>query len=430
MKRILHRRSFLRGTGVAIALPLLDAMTCESSATEKDMRPARMLFVYVPNGVNIAKWVPTTSGENYELSPTLKVLERHRNEFSVISGLGHPNSKGGHSGADTFLTGADLAGTPGFDYRNSISVDQVAAGVVGLQTRVPSLELSASGGTGSPGHSQTLAFNRDAVPLPAESNPRAVFNRLFVDDTGASRQDTGATLHVEDKSILDTVLGQTRKLNRHLGKRDQRKLDEYLTSVREVERRVKRAESWMDVPKPDVDEDHLLLDARPEERGKRQDWERTMYDLAKMAFETDTTRIITLQLGREAAGGFFTELGLKANHHELSHHGGDEDMLNGLHKIDRFHLEQLGHLLEQLKSTNESGGRLLDRTMILYGSGMNSGEGGGPFSKELAFAIRRRTRPWNTLGVSPPFRGRLRPVRKCTSDDAATYGRGTRTICR
>ena len=382
MTLTLHRRSFLRTTGVAIALPLLDAMTCELPAEENAMSPSRMLVIYVPNGVNISKWVPATTGENYELSPTLKVLERHRKEFSVISGLGHPNSQGGHSGADTFLTAADLAGTSGFDYRNSISVDQVAAGAIGLQTRVPSLELSASGGTGSPGHSQTLAFSRDAVPLPAESNPRAVFNRLFVDDTRASRR-AQAQRFIEDKSILDAVLGQTRKLNRHLGKRDQHKLDEYLNSVREVERRVKRAESWMDVPKPDVDEDHLLLDARPEERGKRQDWERTMYDLVKMAFETDTTRVITLQLGREAAGGYFTELGLQANHHELSHHGGDEDMLDGLHKIDCFHLEQLGFLLDHLKSTSESSHSLLDRTMILYGSGMNSGEGGGHSPKNL-----------------------------------------------
>lgn len=382
MNHSIDRRSFLRSTGVAIGLPMLDAMAEKSAANESTPQPARMLCVYVPNGVNIAKWVPQKAGRSYELSPTLSVLERHKKEFSVLSGLGHPNSKGGHSGADTFLTGADLSGSPGYDYRNSISVDQVAAEVVGLKTRIPSLELAASGGTGSPGHSHTLSFSRDAVPLPAEHSPRAVFNRLFVEDTMGSRKAQVQRFQ-EDRSILDTVLGQTRQLNRTLGKRDQRKLDEYLTSVREVERRVKRAESWMDVPKPEVDYRHLRLDARPEERGKRQDWERTMYDLAKMAFETDTTRVITLQLGREAAGGYFTELGLQANHHELSHHGGDEDMLEGLHKIDRFHLEQLGHLLGTLKSTEEQGCRLLDRTMILYGSGMNSGEGGGHSPKNL-----------------------------------------------
>jgi hypothetical protein len=253
---------------------------------------------------------------------------------------------------------------------------------VGLQTRVPSLELSTSGGTGSPGHSHTLSFTRDAVPLPAENSPRAVFERLFVDETGDTRK-ARLQRFAEDKSILDAVLGQSKELERKLGKQDQRKLDEYLTSVREVERRVKRAESWMDIPKPEVDAKSLALDAKPEERGKRQDWERVMYDLITLAFQTDTTRVVTLELGREASGGYFTELGLNANHHELSHHGGDQTMLEGLHKIDMFHLEQLGYFLGKLKAVQEEESRLLDRTMILYGSGMNSGEGGGHSPKNL-----------------------------------------------
>ena len=177
MRTYISRRSILRGAGIAVGLPLLDAMLPRSSAAELDLRPARMLFVYTPNGVNIEKWVPTQTGDSYELSPSLEVLKRHRQDFTVMSGLGHPHSKGGHAGADTFLTGADLGGSPGYDYRNSISVDQVAAEIVGRKTRFPSLELSAAGGTGSPGHSHTLAFSRDAIPLPAESNPRAVFNR-------------------------------------------------------------------------------------------------------------------------------------------------------------------------------------------------------------------------------------------------------------
>ncbi|MEM0925628.1 MAG: DUF1552 domain-containing protein [Planctomycetota bacterium] len=398
----MKRRTLLRGAGAAIALPVLDAMTPSAFAKEADSPPACALFVYVPNGVNIAKWVPTSSGHDYQLSSTLRVLEPFRDDFTVMSGLGHPNSKGGHSGADTFLTGADLGGTPGFDYRNGMSVDQIAAEVVGLETRIPSLELSAAGGTGSPGHSHTLAFSRDAVPLPAESNPREVFRRLFIDDSPASRQ-ARLQRFAEDKSILDSVLGQARQLNRQLGKQDQRKLDEYLSSVREVERRVKRAESWMDVPKPNVQDEHLRLDAEPEERGNRRDWERTMYDLAKMAFETDTTRVITLQLGREAAGGYFTELGLAANHHELSHHGGDATMLAGLQKIDQFHLKQLGHLLKTLSETEESGNRLIDRTMILYGSGMNSGTGGGHSPKNLPLLFAGGSRLGLKLGTHLSF---------------------------
>lgn len=379
---MLHRRSFLRGTGVALALPALEAMPRPVQASDQQSGPARMLAIYVPNGVNIAKWVPETAGRNYQLSPTLKVLERHREHFTVLSGLGHPNSKGGHSGADTFLTAADLAGTPGYDYRNSVSVDQVAAETVGLQTRIPSLELSTGSGTGSPGHSHTLSFSRDAVPLPAENSPRAVFERLFVDDKGDTREAKIQRFQ-EDKSVLDAVLSQSRQLSKQLGQQDKRKLDEYLTSVREVERRVKRAESWMDVPKSAVNADSLALDARPEERGNRQDWERVMYDLVRLAFETDTTRVITLQLGREASGGQFTELGLSSNHHELSHHGGDPEMLDGLFRIDQFHLEQLGYFMDRMSQSQEQGVSLLDRTMVLYGSGMNSGEGGGHSPKNL-----------------------------------------------
>ncbi len=379
----LDRRTFLRGAGVSLALPLLDAMHSRTHAGNADKTPpARMVFLYVPNGVNIAKWVPATPGSDYSLSPTLEALRDHRKEFSILSGLGHPNSKGGHSGADTFLTAADLEGTPGYDYRNSISIDQFAAETVGLHTRFPSIELSTSGGTGSPGHSHTLAFSRDAVPLPAENSPRAVFERLFVNDTGESRAAKQRRFE-EDRSILDALLGQSRQLENRLGTRDRQKLDEYLTSVREVERRVKRAESWMDVPKPEVDAKSLALDARPEERGDRQTYERVMYDLICLALQTDVTRVVSFALGREAGGGYFSELGLSANHHELSHHGGDKDMLEGLFKIDRFHLEQLAYFLGKLKSQQEGEDALLDRTMILYGSGMNSGAGGGHSPKNL-----------------------------------------------
>lgn len=379
----LSRRTFLKGAGVCLSLPFLEAMTplrVRGAATSP--APARMACLYVPNGVNIMKWLPPDAGRAYALSPTLSVLEPWRDEFNILSGLGHPHSKGGHSGADTWLTGADLSGTPGYDYRNSISVDQMAAEVVGLRTRLPSLELSSTGGTGKPGHSQTLSFTRDAVPLPAEQNPRNVFERLFVDETGDTRQ-ARLQRFAEDKSILDAVMDQTHALERRLGRADQGKLDEYLTSVREVERRVKRAESWMDVPKAKIEAEALKLNARPNDNDDRGTYLRTMYDLMVLAFQTDTTRVATFQIGREAAGGYYNELGLKANHHELSHHGGDGDMLEGLHKIDRFQLEQLGYFLSRLREARDAQGPLLDRTMVLYGSGMNSGEGGGHSPKNL-----------------------------------------------
>ncbi len=376
------RRAILKGLGAAMALPALEAMTPVFGKAPATVATPRLAFLYVPNGVNIQKWLPSEVGEGYALSPTLEALRDHRDDFAVLSGLGHPHSKGGHSGADTWLTGADLEGTPGYDYRNTISVDQVAAQALGPKTRLPSLELSSTGGTGKPGHSQTLAFSQDGVPLPAESNPRVVFERLFVDETGASREEKGQR-HLEDRSILDAVRGQARSLERKLGKRDREKLDQYLTSVREVEQRVERAENWMDVPKPSINADRLALDAEPNDRGDRETYFRTMYDLIALAFQTDLTRVCSFQLGREAAGGSYDELGLKANHHELSHHGGDEDMLEGLRQIDVFLLEQLGYFLTRLQESDEDGQPLLDQTMIVYGSGMNSGEGGGHSPKNL-----------------------------------------------
>ena len=382
----LNRRTFLRGCGVTIALPFLDSMVSSARAAEQEA-PARMAFVYLPNGVNIMKWTPTATGKVWKPSPTLAGLGSLTDHVSVLSGLGHPASKGGHSGADTWLTGADLEGTPGYDYRNAISIDQFAAATIGPKTRLPSLELSASGGTGSPGHSHTLAFNRNAVPIATENNPRLVFQRLFLDDSGDTRRKK-ALRFMEESSILDTVLQSASDLDNQLGKADRRKLDEYLTSVREVERRVKRAESWMDVPKAEVEAKGLMLDAGPNERGNRADWIRVMYDLMFLAFQTDTTRIATLQIGREAAGGYYSELGLNANHHELSHHGGDADMLEGLHKIDAFQIKQFAYFLTRLGEARDGDQSLLDRTMIMYGSGMNSGKGGGhsPRNLPLLFA--------------------------------------------
>lgn len=386
-RKRLSRRTFLRGLGVSLALPCFDAMTpAFARASEAATLKPRMAFLYVPNGVNISQWIPAESGADYTLSPTLEALARHRSDFSVLSGLGHPHSKGGHSGADTWLTGAELAGTPGYDYRNSISVDQVAAEAVGQQTRLPSLELASEGGTGKPGHSHTLSFSRNAVPLPAESSPRAVFRRLFIDETGRTREAKQQRF-AEDCSILDVVLSQANDLKRSLGPQDQRKLDEYLTSVREVERRVQRMEDWLNVPKPVVDPDGLALDEPPDRRGDRQTYFRTMCDLIALALQTDTTRICTFELGREASGGYYAELGLKANHHELSHHGGDPDMLDGLFKIDRFLLEQLAYFLDRLKSVEDGGATLLGQTMLLYGSGMNSGAGGGHSPKNIPLLV-------------------------------------------
>ena len=383
-QRGLVRRQFLRGMGISLTLPWLESLaprTVNAASASERWRP-RMVCCYVPNGVNIMRWVPESRGSNYTLSPTLAALKQHKSDFSVLSGLGHPNSQGGHSGADTWLTAADLHSTPGYDYRNSISIDQVVASVIGKETRIPSLQLSSTGGTGPAGHSHTLSFSRDAVPLPAESQPRAVFHRLFVTDSPRGKEALRQRF-TEDRSVLDYLLDQSRSLERKLARQDRQKLDEYMTSVREVEGRVKRLESWIDVPKPVVDASTLNLNVEPRKRGDRASYFRTMFDLITLALQTDVTRVCTFQLGREAGGGDYTELGLTANHHELSHHGGDPGMLDGLAKIDEYLLAQFSHFLSRLASIEERGTSLLDQTMLLYGSGMNSGEGGGHSPKNL-----------------------------------------------
>lgn len=383
---MLSRRHVLRGLGVCLSLPLLDAMLPRAAAAPSKFEPLgtslakqpRMICCYVPNGVNILEWMPQASGLGYELSPTLKVLEPYRSEFTVVTGLGHPASQGGHSGADTWLTGADLKSTPGADYTNSMSADQLVAEVHGKQTRFPSLQLSDMSGTGGAGHSHTLSFDRAGTPIPAENSPRRLFERLFVPESEADR---AATLrrYAERRSILDDVLTEAKSLERKLGQNDRRKLGEYLGSVRETEQRVERMESWVDVPKPTVDARNLQLASQPMNGHDRPMWLDVMLEISYLAFVTDATRVITFEWSREA-GGYG---GGGENHHELSHHGGDADMLKKLANIDRFHLERLGRFLRFLQSTRDGEGSMLDHTMVLYGSGMNSGRGGEHSPKNL-----------------------------------------------
>lgn len=222
----------LRGTGTAIALPLLEAMMPKLAfGRPSRYRPAaksiatqpRMICCYISNGVNVFDWFPPDTGPNWTLTPTLRVLEPYKSDFTLLSGLGHPNGYGGHDGADVWLTGADLRGTPGTDYQNSVSVDQIVAAHHGRETRFPSLELGNFNGTGSAGHSHTLAFNLNGIPLPAENSPQRLLDRLFVADDAGSRKAT-LERYAERRSILDEILSEANSLHRELGKTDQRKL--------------------------------------------------------------------------------------------------------------------------------------------------------------------------------------------------------------
>jgi len=387
---VLSRRHLLRGLGAAIALPWLDAMQPRASAAPSTFKPLgksngahpRMICCYVPNGVNILQWVPEQSGRNYGLSPTLEALKEHRNDFTIFSGLGHPAATGGHSGADTWLTGADLAAVPGSDYSNAVSADQIVAEVHGKQTRFPSLQLSDGSGTGSAGHSHTLSFNHNGIPLPAENSPKRLFERLFVPDTATDREAT-LRRYAERRSILDNVLSDANSLHRRLGASDQRKLDEYLNSVRETELRVGRLQEWVDIPKPEVPSKDLQLGMQPGNGHDRPMWIDVMLEISYLTFLTDTTRVITYEWSREA-GGFG---GGGENHHELSHHGGDAGMLEKLANIDRFHLQRLARFLTFLKQTSDGEGNMLDHTMVLFGSGMNSGKGGEHSPRNLPLVL-------------------------------------------
>ncbi|HEX8312799.1 MAG TPA: DUF1552 domain-containing protein [Chthoniobacteraceae bacterium] len=388
----ISRRTVLRGLGASLALPLLEAMlprslhaapsTFKSLAASGAKPTPRVIFCYVPNGVNILEWMPGGKGANYELSPTLGALKDHRSDFSVLSGLGHPNATGGHSGADTWLTGANLRAVPGKDYTNTISADQVIAEKIGMQTRFPSLEIGDLSGTGGALHSHTLAFDRNGTPLPTENNPQRLFERLFVPDDVGSREAT-LKRYAEKRSILDDVLGEAKALERKLGKIDQQKLGEYLASVRETELRVQRQVDWVDVPKPKVDSTGLQLNSKPGDAHDRPMWLDVMLEISYLAFLTDTTRVITFEWAREAGG--YAPGG--ENHHELSHHGGDAGMLKKLGQVDRDYLARLSRFLTFLKSTEEGGRSMLDHTMVVYGSGMNSGERGDHSPKNLPLIV-------------------------------------------
>lgn len=383
MSFVVNRRFVLRAAGASLMLPLLDAMVPDARADDNTFRAwkksvaahPRLICCYVPNGVNIAEWVPKDAGTSYTLSPTLSVLKSVRDEFTVISGLGHPHSEGGHSGADTWLTGANLKGRPGAEYTNSVSADQVLAGMFVKATRYPSLQLSDVSGTGGAGHSHTLSFNQNGTPLPAENSPRRLFERLFVPETAGDRA-ASLRRYAERRSILDEVAAEAKALNRRLGTEDRRKLDEYYQSVRDTEQLVGRLQGWIDIPKPNVTPEGLGLAYQPSDAHDRPMWLDVMLALSYLAFVTDTTRVITFEWSREA-GGYG---GGGENHHELSHHDGSPQKLAKLAEIDRFHLTRLERFMKLLSETEEANGRMLDRTMILYGSGMNSGTGTGDHS--------------------------------------------------
>jgi hypothetical protein len=358
----LPRRTFLRGLGITLGLPMLECMTPVFTRAAQPLTPKRMLVIANNLGVLPKNFFPATAGRDYALSPYLEMLADVRNEFSVFSGLSHPGVTGGHSTDNCFLTSARGAFKAGF--RNSISLDQYAAEKLGQVTRFPTLNL----GVNIEKANRSLSWTRDGVLLPAEDSATALFNRMFVQ--GSADEVKKQLLRLKQRgSILDTLNAEAGRFSRTLGSTDKARLDQYLTSVREVEQRLQVAGEWEQRPKPvatqpaptDINDSKLFFEKFD-----------LMLSIAQLAFESDSTRIVTLMVDAFKTP-VFSLPGQKATtetYHNLSHHGQNEEKVKQLEAADRQHMALLRKLIGNLAAKPEGGQRLLDRTMVLYGSNL------------------------------------------------------------
>lgn len=354
----LDRRTFLRGTGVALGLPLLQSMLPRSlraaAATVPDVR--RMLAINAPLGIHTPLLFPSEVGRDYQATPYLEPLQPLREKFTIISGLRHPDVDGGHSAEESYLTGAAHPGQPSF--RNTISVDQYAAERIGHLTRVPSLSLSANG-TG-------LSYTRSGVRIPSETKPSRLFAKLFLEGTEAEK--AAQMRRIEDgQSIMDLVREQTAGVSRKLGREDNETLDQYLTSVRELEGRLVMQEKWAQLPKPKVEEKPPTdIEDRADFVGRM----KLMYDLIFLAFRTDSTRLITFC----GAGGNYvpTLAGVDEDWHNLSHHGKDPKKIEKLALIELEEMRLFAEFMKRLDEVQEGDRTLLDQTAIFSGSNLGN----------------------------------------------------------
>ena len=382
----LNRRRFLRGVGACLALPAFESLRPMSRAlaatTDAATKaPVRVAFVYVPNGTIPSAWWPEREGRDFALPRTLQPLEKLRDQVQVISGLEDlsanpgPDGGGDHARAGgTFLTGVRIRKTAGADIHAGISIDQVVAQQIGHLTRFPSLELTCDtvrkSGDCDSGYScayeYNLAWRSPTQPLSPEPNPRMVFERLFGGGPRAEREANLKRRQQEDRSILDFVLEDASALNRKLNGRDREKLDQYLSSVREIEERIQRTES-MPVRNPNVDAPAGIPASYEEQIA-------LTFDMLTLAFETDSTRVATLLLAREGSNRAFTEIGFSSGHHDLTHHRNNADLIEKVKEIDLWYVKQLAKFLQKLDQTKDMDGRsLLHNSMILYGSGNADG---------------------------------------------------------
>jgi len=376
----LPRRTFLRGAGAALSLPLLDAMLPRAAwATEAAIAPKRMGFFFFPNGAIMPHWTPAEVGSQFTLPQTLSPLAAHQSDLLVISGLAHDKARANGDGAGdharscaAFLTGSQPRKTSGADIHAGPSVDQLAAQQIGHATRLPSLEIGIEEGRQagncdsgySCAYSSNISWKSAETPMAKEINPKSVFERLFgngVDDVRAQ-----AERDFYRQSILDFVASDAAKLRERLGTTDRRKVDEYFSSVREIEQRIARAEHQIRAELPDMAAPAGVPEVLAEHL-------RLMYDLLAIAFQTDSTRIATYMLANEGSNRTYREIEVKEGHHELSHHQDDEDKKAKLQKIDQYLITQFAYFLDRLKSIPEGNGSLLDNCMLVYGCAIGDG---------------------------------------------------------
>lgn len=376
----IDRRKFLRGTGIALALPCLETFSATSAlGKETPSSRKRLACFYLPDGVPMPleedpahkdwSWFPHGRGKDFAFTKCLDPLEPLRQDVTIFGGLSHPPARNihGHSNADQFLTGAATGATG--SYRNTVSLDQVFAAEVGDQTRFSSLVLSTDGGTGTPRGAQTMSFNQSGRAIPAEHRPKRIFDMLFV----SSDEDAARRLAISE-SALDDLMADANALQRRLSKNDRRSLDEYLQSVRDTELKVQKAKRWMNIPLPTVDVDHLQLDITPEDP---RVYLQTMFELIYLSFKTDSTRVATYQIGRENGVGVSDYLARAIGFnltHRLSHETKKPDGWKNFGSYNRFLAEEFGRFALKLKSTPEPDGQgnMLDNSLLLFGSASSS----------------------------------------------------------
>jgi hypothetical protein len=377
----LPRRTFLRGAGATLALPLLDAMRpALAGASPAGRPPVRLSFVYVPNGIIMPDWTPSQSGAAFTLPRILAPLAAHRDDLLVLSGLAHHNANelgdgpGDHArAAACFLTGVHAKKTAGADIRNGVSADQIVAEALASQTRLPSLELgceeSRTVGNCDSGYScaytNSISWRAATTPMPPETNPRLAFERLFGDDDSADPV-LRAQRARERTSILDVVAERSGALMARLGASDRRKLDEYQYAVREIERQIQQAEKDTRRVVPPIEKPSGIPETFAE-------YQKLMYDLQAVAFQTDLTRVATMMVGREGSLQSYPEIGVPDPHHPLTHHQNNPDWVEKVTRINVHHVELFAYFLSRLKGIAEGEGTLLDHSMVVYGSAIADG---------------------------------------------------------